>query len=335
MSAPGSEGERSGASVGPRLDDVAVEVVRGGFVESVHRARVAITGTDGAVIGGLGSTEAPMYPRSSSKPMQAVGMLRAGLDLDGELLALAGASHDGEEFHRVGVRRILAGVGLTEDDLQNIADDPLDRTAAREWARAGHDPEPIAMNCSGKHAAMLRTSVRNGWPIDDYRDLGHPVQQAVAEAIADLTGDDPTHPTVDGCGAPLLAVSLAGLARAFGRIAAASDGPERQVADAFRGHPEWASGTRRDEAALHRGVPGVVCKAGAEAVYALGLPDGRGVAVKIADGTPRAGGVVLATALRQLGVEAEVLTEQAVTPVLGHGAPVGEVRPVHALRLLR
>ena len=168
----------------------------------------------------------------------------------------------------------------------------------------------------------------------DYRDPAHPVQQAIAEALADLSGEEVTDPTTDGCGAPLLAFSLAGLARSFGRIAAATDGPERQLADAFRTHPEWASGTRRDETALHRGIPGVVCKAGAEAVHAVGLPDGRGIAVKISDGSTRARAVLMATALRQLGVAAPVLDEQATAPVLGHGEPVGEIRAVEALRLL-
>ncbi|MDN5724422.1 MAG: asparaginase [Propionibacteriales bacterium] len=315
-------------------DPIAVEVIRNGFVESVHHARAVVTAADGSVAYGFGDVETPMYPRSSSKPMQAVGMLRLGLDLDGELLALAAASHSGEAFHREGVRRILAGVGLDEQALQNTPDLPIDEQAKIDWIREGHGPERIAMNCSGKHGAMIATAVNAGHDHQNYLAVDHPVQQEILAAIADLSGDAVSHPTIDGCGAPLVAVPLSGLARAFGRIAAATGGPERRLADAYRTHPEWASGTRRDEVELHRAIPGLVCKAGAEAVHAIGLPDGRGIALKISDGTPRARAGLAAGILMLLGYEHPTLDAHAHEPVLGHGEPVGEIRPVGDLAAL-
>jgi L-asparaginase II len=183
------------------------------------------------------------------------------------------------------------------------------------------------MNCSGKHAGMLLTAVQTGADPRTYLDPAHPVQRAVEDALADLTGETPTGPAVDGCGAPLWAVSLAGLARAFGRLALGGQPAEARVADAVRAHPELVSGTRRDELALHRGLPGVVAKAGAESVYAVGLPDGRGVALKIDDGGTRARPVAMAAVLQRLGLVADVLDAQASVPVLGGGRPVGEVRP--------
>jgi L-asparaginase II len=308
-------------------DPILVEVVRNGIVESVHHGRVAVTNPDGSLAASLGAEFAPMYPRSSSKPMQAVGMLRAGLDVTDELLALVCASHSGEEFHQQGVRRILAAHGLDESALQTPPDWPSDELAKEEVLRSGGSRTPLAMNCSGKHSGMIATSVINGWPVDTYRDPDHPTQLAILETIDDLAGERATDVAVDGCGAPLFAVSLYGLARAFGRIAAASDGPEAQVADAIRAHPEWTSGTRRDELALHRAVPGLIAKAGAEAVYAVGLPDGRGVALKISDGSARARAVAMAGVLKRLGYDHPTLTEQASAPVLGHGERVGEVRP--------
>ncbi|NYI71538.1 L-asparaginase II [Naumannella cuiyingiana] len=305
---------------------VVVQVVRNDLVESEHRARVVITAPGGAVEWSAGPVAEPMYPRSSSKPMQAVGMLRSRLDLDGELLALAGASHSGEDFHREGARQILAGVGLGPEVLQNIPDWPVDDDARIEWIRAGHGPEVIAMNCSGKHAAMIRTCVINDWPIENYRDPAHPLQVAIATAIAELAREPVGPAAVDGCGAPLFAISLTGLARAFGRTAAAADGPERKLAEAFRAYPEWASGTRRDEAALHRAIRGLVGKAGAEAVYAVGLPDGRGVALKIDDGSFRGRAPLMAATLRKLGYANATLDAQLAVPVLGHGEPVGELR---------
>ena len=118
-------------------DPILVEVVRNGFVESVHRGRVAITAPDGRLTSSVGAEFAPMYPRSANKPLQAVGMLRAGLDLDAELLALTCASHSGEGIHQDGVRRILALSGLDESVLQTPPDWPLDEAVRESAIRDG------------------------------------------------------------------------------------------------------------------------------------------------------------------------------------------------------
>ena len=308
-------------------DPILVEVVRDGLVESVHHGRVAVTGPDGSLVAALGEPDALVYPRSANKPLQAVGMLRAGLDLDDELLALVCASHSGEAFHRDAAAQILTLAGLDEDALQDPPDWPLDEAAKEELVRGGGHPTRLAMNCSGKHAGMLLTAVQTGADLATYLQPSHPVQRAIEAALADLTGEAPAGPAVDGCGAPLWAVSLTGLARAFGRVAIAGDPAERRVAESIRNHPEYVSGTRRDELALHRGLPGIIAKAGAESVYALGLPDGRGVALKIDDGGARGRAVAMAGVLQCLGIVADVLRVQASVPVLGGGRPVGEVRP--------
>ncbi|HEY5849066.1 MAG TPA: asparaginase [Microlunatus sp.] len=308
-------------------DPILVEVLRSGFVESVHRGRVAVTAPDGTLSASLGDAFAPMYPRSSSKPLQAVGMLRAGLDLPSEQVAVTCASHSGEEFHQHAVQQILVSVGLDELALQTPPDWPLDDECRLALIRAGGRPSPLAMNCSGKHAGMIATSVINRWPTETYRDPQHPTQLAILRALDDLTGEQAINLAVDGCGAPLYAVSLAGLARAYGRLAVATAGPESLVRTAILEHPEYVSGTRRDELALHRALPGVVAKAGAEAVYAVGLPDGRGVALKISDGSARGRAAAMAGVLQRLGHDHPTLTEQASAAVFGHGERVGEIRP--------
>ncbi|KRE60069.1 asparaginase [Nostocoides sp. Soil756] len=305
---------------------VLAHVVRGGFVESAHRASVAVTRPDGTVHEAWGDPLDPILPRSSNKPLQAVGMLRAGLRLPAPHLALACASHSGEPFHLEGVRAILAGVGLTEADLRNTPDLPYDPAERDAWVAAGRGPVSIAQNCSGKHAAMLATCRVNGWDLTGYLDPAHPLQRAIDVAVEDLAGEPVAATVVDGCGAPVMAISLAGLARAFGRLAIAEAGtPERAVRDAVRAHPELLGGSRRDVTALIRGTDGVIAKDGAESVYAVGLPDGRGVAVKVADGGPRARAVVLAAVLRRLGIESAAYDVLQYSPVLGHGVPVGSV----------
>jgi L-asparaginase II len=305
------------------------EVVRSGFVEGAHRGSVVALGADGAELWRLGDPDRPVFPRSSNKPMQAAGMLRAGLELDGELLALASASHSGEPFHVDGVRRILAGAGLDESALQTPPDLPIDEPERARLLAAGTRPAPIYMNCSGKHAAMLATCVAAGWPTATYRDPDHPLQQALRETVEDLTGEKVSATGVDGCGAPVFALSLTGLARAFQRLALAEPAAaEGRVAAAIRAHPSWLGGTRRDVTALVAGIPGLLAKDGAEAVYAAALPDGRAVALKVDDGGQRARPPVMAAALRRLGVTAAVLDEQLTAPLLGGGAQVGDVRPV-------
>jgi L-asparaginase II len=308
------------------------EIVRSGFVEGHHYGSVVALDADGRVAWSVGDVENAVLPRSCNKPLQAVGMLRAGLDLDGELLALAAASHSGEAFHLEGVRRILSSAGLDEAALQTPPDYPIDDQAKEEYLRAGGQKSSLAMNCSGKHAAMLATCVVNGWDTATYLDPDHPLQVAIAETFADLTGEKVQVVAVDGCGAPLLSTSLSGLARAFRTVSLATEGPEKRVADAIRTHPEFTSGSRRDEATLLRAIPGAIGKAGAESCYAVGLADGRAVALKTDDGAPRVRPVLMAAALERLGVtrdpdvDVEAVRRTGVLELFGGGRPVGEIR---------
>ncbi|QOV41307.1 asparaginase [Streptomyces ferrugineus] len=307
-------------------------LVRGGMIEGIHYGSVVVLGDDGDVRFQLGDIEASFYPRSALKPVQAVAMARVGLPLDGDLLSLAAASHSGEERHLAGTRRILELAGLTEDHLRNVPDMPFDPVVRDAWVREGRMPSRLAQNCSGKHAAMLYACRLNGWSLEDYLEPGHPLQQAIAEIVEDLTGQRIARVTVDGCGAPLFSVSLHGLARAAARITTAAPGtPEARVADAMREHAEMASGSGRDVAALMRAVPGLLVKDGFEGVQVAALPDGRAVAVKIADGANRARVPVAAAALAWAGVDPGLLAEFQGEALLGGGREVGCVRPVRSL----
>lgn len=282
-----------------------------------------------------GEVSSPMFPRSANKPVQAAGMLRCGLDLDGPLLALAAASHCGERYHVTGVREILAAAGLGEDALRCPPALPLDEQAARALLRSGGDADRLHMNCSGKHAAMLATCAAAGWPTATYLDPGHPLQVEIRRMLERLSGETVSAVGVDGCGAPLFAVSLTGLARAFAALVTAEPGsPGRRVADAMRAYPDWTSGTGRPERGLMAAVPGLLLKSGAEGVQAFALPDGHAGAVKIEDGAARALPTVIVALLRSLGVDAAsgadvaALDRIASVPVLGGGRTVGHVRPV-------
>ncbi|MFD5039188.1 asparaginase [Streptomyces sp. NPDC058377] len=306
---------------------VLAEVVRSGFTEGHHRGSLVLLAADGSVESALGDPAAPVFPRSSNKPMQAAAILRAGLDLSGERLALAAASHSGEGFHLELVRTMLAEHGLKPDDLRTPPDLPLDPVEAEAYLAAGGVREPLTMNCSGKHAAMLAVCVRNGWDTATYLDPSHPLQRLVGEVVAEAAGEPVAAIGTDGCGAPLMAIGLVGLARAFRAFVLAEPGSaERRVADAMRAHPEYVAGTRRPDTWLMREVPGTLSKMGAEAVQAVALPDGRALAFKIDDGSTRALGPVLARSLELLGVDAPVVSRIGRAPLLGGDAEVGGIR---------
>jgi L-asparaginase II len=297
------------------VNPVVAQVVRSGFTESRHRGAVAGLGADGTRLISVGQTEVPFFPRSANKPLQAAAMLRCGLDLDGELLALAAASHSGEDFHADGARKILSSAGLSSGDLRCPAAWPLDTTTA------------CRLIARGEHEAMLVTCVLNDWPTAGYLAPDHPLQRAILRTVEELAGQQVSITGIDGCGAPLFALTLHGLARAIGSLVLAAPGTaERRVADAMRAYPEWTSGTDRDERKLMDAVPGLLVKAGAEGVAAFALADGRSGAVKIDDGMARGRTPVTVAALRLLG--AVVPDDLATVPVLGGGAEVGVVRAV-------
>lgn len=311
-------------------------MVRGDLVESVHSGHLVALDSEGAPALALGDPDVVMWPRSSIKPLQAVAMVRHGLDLPDRLLALAAASHNGEPDHLNGAREILTLAGLDEDDLLNTPDLPFGSTAQRAWLSGGNGPERITQNCSGKHAAMLLTCVTAGWDTTDYLAPDHPLQVAIAETIAEFTGVPVEAATTDGCGAPLFATTVAGLARAFARVASAPtrdpESPEARVATAMSAYPAMVAGGQRPPTTLMRAVPGVVAKDGADGLFAAGLPDGRAVAFKVLDGAERPIAPIMIRALTELGalagegVDTAVIEGLRERPLLGAGRPVGAIR---------
>ncbi|MDR7302202.1 asparaginase [Haloactinomyces albus] len=329
MTAPTDPGPAGSASAG---SVPLVELIRGDLREGVHHGSVVVLGPDGSVLHSAGDVTTPMFPRSSNKPAQVAGMLRAGLDLpDDADLAMAAASHNGEPAHLFRIRELLDRHDLAEDALQCPADWPLREADRDERAAERSGKQRITMNCSGKHAAMLATCVQRGWTTEDYLDAKHPLQVTLHGTIAGLAGEPIAATSVDGCGAPLLAMSLTGLARSFTNLVTAGH-PQRRVADAMRTHPWLVAGTGREDTRLMQAVPGLLSKSGAEGVLAMALPDGHAIAMKISDGAARARVPVAIGALRALGradageVDSEELAALAEEPLFGGGKPVGTVR---------
>ena len=313
--------------IGLRIGVPLVELERSGVVESVHTGHLVVLRPDGSVRFAAGDPAQPVFGRSSLKPLQAVGMLRAGVDLGAAELALAASSHSGSPQHRQLIADELRAAGLTEDDLECPPDLPLGEAERRAHLMAGLAESRLAMNCSGKHAGMLLACLHNGWPVSGYLAPAHPLQHLLAETVAELVGEPIAATGVDGCGAPLFATSLTGLARAFSRIAT-GEAELRRVAEAMRGYPDLLGGTGRRVTRLMQAVPGLIAKDGAEGVFAAALPDGGAVALKIDDGATRAAELAVVIGLRHLGVSGPAVDELGTHPVLGGGREVGRLRPV-------
>lgn len=303
---------------------------RSDFDESVHFGAVVCLGPSGSIEYAIGDPNVAIYPRSSNKPMQAVAMVRAGLRLPDDLLAVVCASHDGTPMHIDAVVDILQRNGLGADQLANTPSFPLDDESKRDVIRSGAAESALLMNCSGKHSGMLATCVHNHWPTDaSYLSVVHPLQVAITDTIDELCGEAHAHIGIDGCGAPAHAMSLIGLARAFRSIANGSaGGAGDEVYAAMTSHPEMVGGQTRDVTLFMRHVSGMMAKDGADGVFAAAFPDGRAVALKIADGGDRARPPVMLSALRALGIDVSAVEPLVRQQVMGHGRAVGVVRSI-------
>jgi L-asparaginase II len=298
---------------------VLAQLVRSGLIESAHSGYLIIIGPDGSELLTLGDVDAEMYPRSAIKSLQAAAMVRLGLELNDEQLALVCASHGGTDRHQVVALEILKSAGLSESDLQNTPDRPLDRKA--RIAFGAKPATSLAANCSGKHAGMLATCAVNGWEIKTYREANHPLQIAIANEIEELTGKSINRISVDGCGAPLFSMSTRSIAVAARKMRIESDSVFNRVVSACLKHPEMILAEGAFDTRMMRAVPGLLVKGGAESVMLASLADGSAIAWKISDGANRANGPMMKAALAKLGktIEGEVVD------VLGGGTVVGSL----------
>ncbi|WP_185994439.1 asparaginase [Nocardioides campestrisoli] len=301
-------------------------VRRGGFIESRHTGHLVVLDAAGEVALAVGDPDEVILPRSTVKPLQAQACLRAGAPLSGEEVAIAAGSHTGEDRHVEVVRRLLARAGLEPDALGCPVDLPEHEPTRNAILAAGGSADRLRMNCSGKHAAMLLACATNGWETAGYLDPAHPFQVVVREVVEEMTGGPVRHVTVDGCGAPLFGVTVRGLADSFRRLVLAEPGTDAAVvAEQMRAHPFFVGGEPHANSDAMRLVPGLLSKGGAEGVIGMAAPTGEAVAMKMADGNPRATTLVGLAALRAVGVDVSGAASLMDLPVLGGGVPVGEI----------
>lgn len=300
-----------------------------GMTSSVHYGAYVALDREGDVAAWAGDPDVRVFARSAWKPAQAAAMASCGLDLPDELLAIVCASHSGGPTHVRLVRALLRRVGASESLLANTPDLPLDEAEARTVIAAGGAPTPMTANCSGKHAGMIATCLLNQWPVNEgaYLQPEHPLQRNIWTAVQRLAGPTVRRAGPDGCGAPTFTCSLRAVADAFRRLAAAPSGTsEHRVYRAMTRFPVHCGGVGRIATDVMLAVPGLVAKDGAEGVFAAAHPDGRAIALKIADGSSRARRPVLAGALTQLGFDMAGFEHAGAIGPRTDGRPLFRVR---------
>ena len=299
--------------------EVLAKVTRGDLVESLHLGHLIVLNADGSTYLSKGSPELPIYPRSTIKSLQAAAMLKAGLKVELNELALICASHSGSQKHIDLVTKMLASRDISISQLKNAVDKPLGEKEKIVWG--DKQPSQLAQNCSGKHAGMLITCQQNGWDTKSYLDPDHPLQVAIKNEIEEISGEKVSATSVDGCGAPLFAISLIGLARAISNLVKSKDDPYKQILLACTKYPELVAGDGRLTTRMMQAVPDLFMKEGAEGVQVCALRDGRVIAIKIIDGSWRPVAPIIMEIFKRWGVE---MPDESVK-IYGGGSVIGEV----------
>jgi L-asparaginase II len=329
---------------------VLVEVMRGALVESRHAGAVAVADGAGCLVFAAGEVEAPIYPRSAIKALQALPLVESGaadrFGLGGEELALACASHNAEPGHVATATNMLTRAGLDAGALKCGAHWPIHQPSAQALARSGGQASALHNNCSGKHSGFLCVACAIGADTGNYVEPAHPVQREVKAALESLTGaalSQDVCAAVDGCSVPTWAVPLGALARGFARFGSGEGLPPVRARAAARlraacaQHPWHVAGTGRFCTTL-MGAFGerLFVKTGAEGVACAALPTlGLGIAVKCDDGAGRAAEVMLAAAVaRFLNSDADrAALARTMRPAMRNwnGVEVGSLRPTAAI----
>jgi L-asparaginase II len=317
-------------TIGPHLKDnlkinekfageILAKVTRGDLVESLHLGHLVVLDSDGSTYLSKGSPELPVYPRSAIKSLQAAAMLKVGLKVEENELAIICASHSGSQSHIDLVTKMLTSRGITTSQLKNAVDKPLGEKEKISWGDKA--PSQLAQNCSGKHAGMLITCQQNSWDMSTYLDLNHPLQVVIKNEIEEISGEKVSATSIDGCGAPLFAISLIGLARAISNLVKSQEVPCQQIFSACTKYPEIVAGNGRLTTRMMRAIPGLFMKEGAEGVQVCALNDGRVIAIKIIDGSWRPVAPIIMEIFNRWGIE---MPDESVK-IYGGASVIGEV----------
>jgi L-asparaginase II len=307
-----------------RPDGILAVRNRSGLIETTHHGAVAVVDMSGEVVARFGDIDSVFFLRSSAKPFQALIAQEAGAGLSRQQLAVACASHDGEPVHIALVEQMLDEVGLDESSLRCPPSFPLGARARDLVASLDTEPRRVWHNCSGKHAAWLRSCVANSWPTETYLQPDHPIQERIRALVSELGGLSVDPVGVDGCGAPVLRTTVRAIAAMFARLA----GEERfsMVFAAMHNYPALVSGTGNGDTLIATALH-AVAKRGAAGCVGVAVKEQFGVGAKSWDGVGQVAEMAAAHALTSVMPPVPAVMnalESVLRPaVLGGGEVVG------------
>jgi len=295
------------------MDEILVEEYRGELLECVHRGYICCVNEDGQVVYSIGDPEFVTYMRSSAKPIQAIPLIKRGIDTkynlsDKEITVMTG-SHRAELFHVTALESIMDKVQIAEDELICLPTYPLSMNAKEEVLRNGGEKRRIYHNCSGKHMGILTLCTDMNCDKREYWNINSPAQQEILSHIS-MMSEYPREQIkigTDGCGVPVFAMPMKNLAMAYMKMACPNtitDGLTRdaviKLTKLMNENYEMVSGTDLICSLLLMDN-NIVAKGGAKGVYCFGLRDERlGFSIKIIDGSEEEWPLIVASILEQI-----------------------------------
>jgi L-asparaginase II len=308
---------------------VLAELTRDGITESLHHGVLSVVDRNGKILLERGNSAAVVYPRSTLKPLQAAAVLSTGVKLTPLEIALATASHSGSLEHRGAVTDFLHRHGFDDSDLKCPVDWPLGPRERAELAASGGVASRVAMNCSGKHASFLAASAHQSFDTADYLEPEHPLQSLIVRSIEEWTGEKISFSSTDGCGAPLHALSLRGLATGIARLSLGETEESAALLAAVQANAWAVDGIGRANTVTIETIGGIA-KIGAEGLVVIATPEGVAVAVKIMDGSMRATTPAALEALLLVGAitahQRDTINSVVAEPVTGGGRIIGGLK---------
>jgi len=284
------------------MAEVIVKVYRGKLIENIYRGDIAIVNNEGQTIYSIGNSDKITYWRSAAKPIQALAVIYSGAhkryNLTEEEIAIMISSHNGEERHIKLVYSILKKINLTEENLHCGVCLPVHKPTAKSLKEKGVEITPVYNPCSGKHVAQLTLCQHYGWSIDDYYNIGHPVQKMILDIISAFTQypKEQIYLGSEDCGVPVFGLPIYCMSNAYARLTNWEVLP-RKYQESARGifnsmvkHPGLIAGIDRFDTDLMALSDGnLVAKSGSDGVFSIGIRNkdyktGMGITIKMESG---------------------------------------------------
>ncbi|MBT6843468.1 MAG: hypothetical protein HOA17_06685 [Candidatus Melainabacteria bacterium] len=257
------------------------QVFRDNLLESEHYGIVTLVNSVGELIS-AGDSDFTCFTRSLIKPIQAkVAKDILGDELNGELLAISIASHNSEPEQLALVNKLMSKFEVQENDLR-----------CGTYKTSSYSlKSKIEHNCSAKHTALIAACKKQGWSLNDYTQIDHPIQKLILKELEDLLAESLGAFGIDGCGLPSFHMSLSKMTKIFAAMIV--NPAYGEILQAMRDYPLIIGGKSQIDSLLMKNSKNLIAKGGAEGLMMIAnLETKEVVLIKIIDGSHRVKAIV-------------------------------------------